>query len=421
MRDLRSIRVFGFLYFLFAFHAFGSTVENSSDVIWLAQKAAGVQSEVHFSNSFEKLISKPGAWADPKIHFNYSNMPVTSPWLGNSGMSGIQVGISQTFPSLGSNKANIQVAKAFASQKKHESDARINHYVARAIELYHRLGAQEALIQITKNHIKSLKRLEKVVAEKYRVGQGMQYQLLQTKLMVETLAQKLGDLNSKGSFFFASLNGMLERTESAAIQSDGFRSVQPVESELDVAIANPTLNGIFAKKRTEDRRVSAFEKELFPRVTASFAYRFRKELPGMDDGTDFISLGLTIPFTFIWNSKRYGSQIRAAKLRRHSAELSHRQEEQNIHAKLRGLISELKQSDSKILAYKDRILPLSRQSQASTLKAYQVNNAQYADIYAAELEIIKAEREEIWALLKSKLIQNKIDALVGAYIIEVPS
>lgn len=397
-------------------------IRNPEDIISRIMQTTGVAAAKSEALAYQRLISKEDAWPDPKLKFNYSAMPIQSPWLGFSGMSGIEIGLSQTFPSLGSNRANIQVAKATHQIMVHQSRDRINGLIAKALDSYHQLGAQRELISITKSHIASLQRLEAVVSEKYRVGEGSQYQLLQTKLILETLEQKFGDLEAEEEAMTFQLNGLLQQGANEPIETNLFREIKNSELVADVLLdqalqRNPQLNQLLGRQTVEKKRVDSLEKNLFPPISASVSYRIRKKVDATnDEGNDFISVGLSMPIPWIWNLKRYGSQIRAAKLRKSAVEYSHRELSQNLAAQISGTVKNAKQSLKKYHAYHHNILPLARQSYESTLKAYEVNKAQYADIYAAELKIIEAEREEISVLLQWKLLNNKISALVGTYI-----
>lgn len=410
-------------YALLTFNLHASSINNAQDIIDIASGSSAILSAQKSHENFDALVAKSKAWPDPKLNFSYSNMPIDQPWLGSSPMSGIQIGLSQTFPLPGQISSKVKAAKKLAQKQEVLALDEKNKIIHQALSLYYQLGAQRDLIRVTQKHIKSLEGLKAAVLEKYRVGMGEQYQLIQTKLMLKTLLEKFKDLKANERAILANLNGLLERNAHAEVgySTAELTSSTLVDDSVDnyrqlAFIYNPKLRALKKQGEFENLKAKTLRAEQWPKPMLGVAYRFREAIPNKDMGTDFISLNLSLPLTFFNNHNKYGSQVSAAKHRESSAKFRHQFEASKLEGQLEGLVDNLRQSLSKEQAYKNSILPLARQSQASTLKAYQANKAQYADIYAAELKVIEAEQMAIQIELSIKLTRNNLLALAGSYI-----
>ena len=104
--------------------------------------------------ALEQRVRRAGAWLDPSISAEYSNMPINDPVLGQHAMSGIQLMLRQTFYWPGKIGAREEEARDYVRQEQlglAEQRVELQANVKRA---YYRLALTRQLRDVTRENVR---------------------------------------------------------------------------------------------------------------------------------------------------------------------------------------------------------------------------------------------------------------------------
>jgi outer membrane protein TolC len=176
----------------------------------------------------------------------------------------------------------------------------------------------------------------------------------------------------------------------------------------------PALEVIEQRARVSRAAADQVEWERRPDVSVWIGYRFRVAA-GMDDGTDFMSIGASIPIPFDYTGSTDGEKAQYL-------ELAAAAEEQRA-ATLDGIASDIERSlaawrraISKERNYEEQLIPEARMSLEAALTAYETARTDFSSIYRAEVDLITFERTIRAARVEAAQMKVEIEALVGAPI-----
>jgi len=148
-----------------------------------------------------------------------------------------------------------------------------------------------------------------------------------------------------------------------------------------------------------------------PDITLWAGYRIRKEI-AMDQGTDFISIGASIPLTLDYNNRNKSKE----SLFKYNAAAA--------TAKIDSIANKIKLGIENSLAiwdrafqqsttYENQIIPSAKKTMDAALSSYQVGKTNFEALYQSELMVIMAEKKVVMAKVKPLLMAAKIEMLTG--------
>jgi cobalt-zinc-cadmium efflux system outer membrane protein len=155
-------------------------------------------------------------------------------------------------------------------------------------------------------------------------------------------------------------------------------------------------------------------RERWPDITVWLGYRFRVEA-GMDDGTDFMSIGASVPIPINY-TKSYESQEKQYLELAGSAEQSYLAELDVIASGLAEDLAAWDRAVSKEKTYRTRLAPEAKHTLDAALLAYETDRTDFFSIYRAQLDIIQFERVVRMAQVEAAQMKIAVETLVGVPI-----
>ncbi|MBW2735419.1 MAG: TolC family protein [Deltaproteobacteria bacterium] len=366
--------------------------------------------------ALEERVHKSGAWLDPKVAIELSNIPIDSWTLGDHGMSGLQLKLQQTFLFPGKIGGRKEVARGQVREQRlllKEREVQLGAAVKRA---YYSLALVRQLRQVTANHVALVAQFIGVVRVKYEVGKVGQHDLLRLQLLERTLKDDLKSFQREDEALMATINAALHRALSTPIKTPK-RVSQPAPSRTvkdftSLAIqSRPLLRWYVEQARTRRTAAQQAAREGYPDLTAWIGYRIRKRA-GADEGTDFFSVGISVPIPLFFDS-RWGSQRRENMARAWALEAQRSAELNRIAGDLGRNIAAWKRAAQKAKAYRDTLMPLAHHTLDATFAAYQVDRADFASLFQAEMQLLNFERAIFRAEARAALSHVEVQALTG--------
>jgi len=380
----------------------GTTVPEIPDVLtldWSLARARAANPDLERARAQAEAaghrVRPAGSLEDPRFAYEASNIPVSQWNFSSTPMSGQQLGLRQKlpFPGLLSSRADAERHAAEAADRV--ADDEQLRLEGRVEATWAELGFAQRALEITERNIALLRQLAATAANRYRVGTGIQADVLRaqvelTSLLEERLARQEAIARAE-----ASLGALLDL---------GAAEPLPLTAELAFDAAEPSLESVLAafeersprlaaaRERVESarRRVHAAQYDGYPDVDLGVGYRLRE--PVMGDpvpGDDFVSAGLTVRLPVDRGKWRAHVAEQRALLRHAEADLRSTRADllamaQRAHAALRRAYAEESLLET-------GLVPQARQSLEASRSAYEVGRIGFLSLLDSQVRLLEAE------------------------------
>ncbi len=369
------------------------------------------------SRELSELANVAGTWKDPMVGVEYLNAPVDSFAIDESPMSGIQFKIEQNLPELGWSQASRDVADLRVNVSEYET-AESEFQLRRDVEvLFWKLTLSNLLEDVTEEHLLITRELLRSVRARYEVGKVGQNAILRLTVLSERLKDDLGDFEKAERALSAGLSRTLARPAESHFDTADEIFAVPVAGTASSWIETakdkrPALARIREQVNVQRSSAELARISTRPDVNVWMKYRYRDVNTPIDDGTDFVSLGVSVPIP--WGSRKKGLGEEAA----------HLQGERGARARLAATIdtieSDLISIDAswsrafeKASTYHEELLPTARATLDSTLSDFSVGKADFASLYEAESELLDLEKTYLTAAIETLVQRAAARAAVG--------
>jgi outer membrane protein TolC len=387
--------------------------ELATQAVKANPKILSIESQIE---ALKQKVDSVRMWSDPVLGVDYINVPWDSWSLGETPMSGIQFKVKQTFPLPGKNERRQAVAKEELQIKKWQLLEQQNKLQAMVKQAYWKLALARNLKQITTRHIELVGQLVAAVRAKYQVGKSGQHDLLRLKVLKKKLQDDLYDFDRQDKQLTAAINAALHRDNTLTVVTPNeFEAVKPDKTPADyfrLAQENrPLLKQTEATSNWHRRIADTTAFERWPDVTLWAGYRIRTSA-GVDPGTDFFSVGLSVPLPIDYNN-RYQAKEAEHLILADAAEHSRRSAEDQIKATLETSLAAWERAYQKVTFYRKELILEADRTLKATLAAYRTDRADFASLFQAELQLLQFDRAILIAKVTTQLEQVKVELEVG--------
>ena len=358
-----------------------------------------------------------GALEDPIFSYQASNIPIRGFDLRSTPLSGHQFAVRQKlpWPGLLSNRRRAALHSAGASALLVEDQ---RFAIEAAVEIaWSELGFAQRALEITRRNIASLRQLAAIAESRYRVGSGLQQDVLRaqvelTALLRERLRREEAVARAESQLvelLDLPAETELPRTGDLRLETERPR-LGPLLASLEVysarlAAAREAIAGAEARLRVAER-------EGLPDFELGIGYRQREDVPGDPvDGDDFLSFGMTVRLPVNRSKWRARVAERRALLRRARADL--RAERAALVALTRRAHAELKRAFGEEALLATGLVPQARQSLASNRSAYEVGRIGFLSLLDSQVRLLGAELRLVRARADKRLAFAALEAATG--------
>ena len=367
--------------------------------------------------ALEQKVAQARVWLDPTFSAEYSNMPINDPVPGEHPMSGIQFMLRQTFYWPGKISAREDEAKSRVLEEQlslAEKRVQLRATVRRA---YYRLALTRQLRDVTRQHVRLVSDFIDIARIKVETGVGAQHELLRLRVLVDQLKDDLKTFDRDEASLTAAINATLHRSIDIEVPTPE-QTVVPEPTTDAVTLAQqaererPLFKRYAAEAETYRGAARRAKREGYPDITLWAGYRVRTRA-GTDPGTDFLSLGVSLPLPFSYDG-RWGSEGRqnekmaAAAMQDRDAALD------RMRGDLGGIVADWKRSAQKARTYRDELIPEAHMSLDATFSSYRVGRADFASLFQAEVELLNFERTTRMAATEAAEARVSAEEIVGS-------
>lgn len=367
------------------------------------------------------IPSQVGSLPDPVVSFNTLNMPVDTFDLDQEAMTQLQFGISQQIPYPGklALKANIAEYMANAANSNvDEMRLQLNRDVK---TLWWRLFFLDRSIEVIEINKTLLRQFIEIAQTKYKVGQGLQQDVLLAQLELSKLLDRTIQLVSKRKQETARLNALLNQATEKAILLPELSEINIDLPQLKASALIFELSKVNKPALAEQRllidvataRKKLAERDLLPDFNVGAAYGFRQgDNPNGNSRSDFMSLkiGVTVPLFADRKQKKAISQ-RSSEVKQQQYALQDKWLE--IQADITSTIADYDRTREQVSLFKTGVIPQARQTVASMLAGYQVNKVDFLNLIRAQITQYNYETRLWQTISEGQSALAKLVATVG--------
>lgn len=370
------------------------------------------------SEAMAAIPSQAGSLPDPVISFNALNLPVDSFDTRQENMTQLQGGITQAIPFPGKLALREQAATHEAEAATHDVVEARWRLLRDVKKTWWVLFYLDRALEIVSTNQELLRQFVEIAQTKYKVGEGLQQDVLLAQLELSRLLDSELTLIGARDRAEAQLNALLDRPANSAISlpnkvSDKLPDLI-AESELFQQAEN--YRALLSSRReainAAKSRLELAEKDLYPDFKVGAYYGGRDENFSGRERADFLSMRLSMNVPIFASSK----QLKAIDQR--SAELMQRkyalQDEWNrVRADISAAYSDYRQRKNQVVLFKSGIIPQARQTVASMLAGYQVDKVDFLNLVRSQITLYNYETQYWMALSEANQALAKLTAVVG--------
>jgi cobalt-zinc-cadmium efflux system outer membrane protein len=346
---------------------------------------------------------------------------VSAGWMGNIRPFSVQSmdpssyrGISamQEFPYPGKLRLRGEIAEKDVEAERWNLEATRREIRAEVKSAYYELWAVDQALAITQKNKDLLDKLARVAVEKYKVGKGLQQDVVRAQLEVSRILRTFTLLNQRRRTLAAKLNTLLLRSPEAPMGQ-----LAPVEKSaltysLDELIEKGVANSPEIRRQEqlieqEQYAVNLAQKAYYPDFRAGYDYQQR---PGMPDMHGF-NVGINVP---IFYRKKQREGVREARFALGSSQQSRESIRTALLFQVKEQYLQAKASDELLTLYTRGLVPQSALALESSLAAYQTGSLDFESLinnFTSVLEYEVSYYEELASYEKALVNLEQITGL----------
>ena len=350
---------------------------------------------------------------DPKFTYQQLSVGSPKPFAGytNSDFAYIGVGASQELPYPGKLRARGDVAERYADTRQAEVEA-TKTSIADAVKAdYLQLAYLQQTLGILRQNEAVLDQLIQDATAHYRVGQGMQQDVLQAQVNRTKIVKEITMHHQQMGQVQASLKGLLSRDQGSPdiVTEDLIETPLKRTSEELLSVArqnNPQLEVDASSLRTQDAQLADAKREGKPDFEIGYAYQNTDR-----KYRDYYMFTFDVSFP---RKARVKAQIAEATEK-------HAESQQTLNAHLQQQLAEVQKEyvkatgdESLLKEYREGLIPQSDAAYRATLSAYASNREPFIHVLSYFTDLLSLKLEYAQTLVDHEAALAHLETLTGA-------
>jgi len=346
-------------------------------------------------------------------------------WMGNARPFSVQTGDPSSYRSVsamqmvpypGKRSLRGQIASKEADAGQWDLEAVRRRVAADVKAAYYDYWYYDKAIRTTQQNRDLLTKLSQIAEARYRVGKGMQTDVLRSQVETSMLLQKLTTLELQRATAQARLNTLMARDSNA-----------PLPPAADVASQSPlnySLDDLYKLARQNDPEYQRMEKmvernqlainlaqkDYLPDLSVGYMYQQRPMMPDMHG----LTFTVNVP-VFYKTKQREG--VRQAKEEELSASSARDNRQNELYFDLKQNYLAARASDNLLKLFSQGVVPQSSLALESSMSAYQVGNVDFLTVIGNFTTVLNYETEYYRELANYQTALARMEALTGADLI----
>ena len=371
-----------------------------------------LQSALHTAQAQRRHAPQASSYPDPTVSVG---------WMGNIRPFSVQtndpssyrdLAAMQQLPFPGKRKLRGEIAGKEADAAQTDYDALRRRLTANVKSAFYDYWYYDKALQITLQNKNLLQKLSRIAEARYRVGKGIQQDVLKSQVELSLLLQKLTLLQQQRATAAARLNELLgrlpEQPLAAPAEVAGAASLNYSLDQLYQA-ADRTDPGLQREQRMVERgqlAVNLAHKDYYPDLSVGYMYEQRPLLPDMHGFTFTVSIPVFYKSKQRQEVAEAGEQAAAAENNRQN-----RQNELDFQVKQQYLAA--KASDELLRLFSEGVVPQSSLALESSMSAYQVGTVDFLSVIGNFSTVLNYEIDYYRELANYQSSLARMESMVG--------
>jgi len=377
---------------------------------------AMMQARVH---ALAAIPEQKGSLPDPKLVLNAMSLPVDSFELQQEPMTQLQVGFSQMLPYPGKLALRESIAEyQTLSADWDQAEMRLKMVSRVKIIWWNIYYLDRALLLIERNK-QLMRQLIDVARTKYKVGNGLQQDVLLAQLELSKLEDKAIVLRGKRANQAARINALLNRQMNVAvvITSTPVGRLQDLGDSPDLQKLALQTRPFLSQKQTvidaSQARLRLAKKNYYPDFKLAAIYGFRNG--NNRDGSnrsDFVSVMLSMNLP-LFTASRQDKAVDQRSNQLLQAQYGYQDAIGKVAKQVAMALADYRQARQQALLLKTGIIPQANQTVSSMLAAYQVSKVDFLSLVRVQITLFNYEIRYWKALSQGNQALARLTAATG--------
>lgn len=348
-----------------------------------------IKAEAQMIEAKRSRIPQVKSLPDPTVQVGWMGniRPFSVQHLDPSSYRGISA--MQEFPYPGKLKLRGQIAEKDVEAERWNLEAARQQVKAEVKSAYYELSAVDQALAVTQRNKVLLEKLARIAEEKYKVGKGLQQDVIRSQVEVSRVLQTFTLLSQRRRTLVAKLNSLILRPSETPIgplapSQKGELNYSPEELTEKGVANSPEIRRQEQLIEQSQLAVNLARKDYYPDFRAGYDYWQRPDMPDMHG----FSLGINIP---IFYKKKQREGVREATF----AVESGKQGRESIRTALLFQVKEqylqAKASDELLTLYSKALVPQSALALESSMAAYGTGSLDFESLLANFKSVLEYE------------------------------
>ena len=373
------------------------------------------------SNAIRAASSYAGAMPDPTLSLNAMNMPTDTFSFYQEPMTQMQVAVSQSFPFPGKRKLRREAVEYQASASDQMETERRSAIIGKVRIAWWQLMSLDRALQIVEQNKDLMRDFVQIAQTKYRVGNGLQQDVLLAQLELSRLLDRELRLQGMRRSSRARLNSLMNRPADWALdlpaspKNTELPELPPERQLLQRAETDRAL--IDVHRDLVDSANASLElarKDRWPDFKLGVGYGFRQGYDPLrsTDRSDLLSVMLSINVPLYSGSKQTKAvEQRAFEVSRQT--LPMQDTVRGVEAAVSENLATYLAARDQVLLLETAIIPQAQLTVSSMLAGYQVNEVDFLNLINTQITLYNAQINYWESLSTAKQALAKLASAIG--------
>lgn len=373
------------------------------------------------ARAFQAVPSQEGSLPDPVLGLNVLNLPTDTFDLNQESMTQVQLTLSQAFPFPG----KLGLRRAAAAQEADAATIRVSErrlsLTAQVRAAWWSLFYLDRALEIVGENQNLMREFNKIAQTKYEVGRGLQQDVLLAQLELSRLLDRELNLQGMRKAAQADLNKLLDQPADVRLQV----TREPPSKALPDVLGEDELH----RRAMESRPLLAVQRQLvgaaktrrnlarkdyYPdfKLGAGYGYREGSNALGGEERPDFFSVMFSINLPIYFKAKQDKAvDQRTSEVQRQQFNLEDTLRQ--VQAEISSDLADYQRARNQVMLFETGIIPQARQTVASMLAGYQVNEVDFLNLVTTQITLYDYQIQYWKALNDGKAALAKLAAATG--------
>jgi cobalt-zinc-cadmium efflux system outer membrane protein len=375
------------------------------------QKNPGLHSALRQVEALRHRVPQAKTLPDPTVSVGWAGdiAPFKVQKLDPSSYRGVSA--SQALPYPGKLKLRGEIADREAEAAWWDYEALRRRLVVDVKSAYYDYFASSKAVEITRKNKDLLQKLSSIAEARYRVGKGVQQDVLRSQVEISLLQQRLTVFEQEQRTAQARLNTLLYRDPEAPLPPPASFEPAKIGHSLDelYTLAREQDTGLQREQRMVERNqyaVNLAQKDYRPDFNVGYMYQQRPAMPDMHGFT----VTANIPI-FYRTKQREAVREQTEQLASSQRSKENRQTELSFAVRQQYLLA--KSSEQLLKLYSQAVVPQSSLALESSMASYQVGTVDFLTILTNFTVVLDYEVSYYRELANYQMALANLEPLVG--------